>query len=174
MAPKLDLRLSEPITSEPEEEYDIGEYTSIASGSTILTNRTTASGSTGGPTPVVIFTQPYHRQIETLSPPRMSFTSPSSPDLSKVKVDRPRGLSRSNTLPRLFQPEQKARRKSSDIDDLVVDSEVVAKIRRWILGITIGMDTLMHFLQLDGPDKYSLQSILTLTLGQSLVAYIHL
>ncbi|KAJ7680655.1 hypothetical protein DFH06DRAFT_1163828 [Mycena polygramma] len=50
---------------------------------------------------------------------------------------RPRGLSRSHTLPRVSQLETKSRRKNSEIDALVVEPDILARIRRWILGVAI-------------------------------------
>ncbi len=67
---------------------------------------------------------------------KSAFGSPSSPEL--IKVLRPTALSRSQTLPRVPQTEIKPRRGSSGIEGLDVDDDVLAKIRRWILGVAIG------------------------------------
>ncbi|KAK0434313.1 hypothetical protein EV421DRAFT_1840584 [Armillaria borealis] len=66
---------------------------------------------------------------------KSAFGSPSSPDL--IRVLRPSALSRSQTLPRVPQTEIKPRRGSSGIEGLDVDDDVLAKIRRWILGVAI-------------------------------------
>ncbi|KAK0204479.1 hypothetical protein DFS33DRAFT_1320461 [Desarmillaria ectypa] len=66
---------------------------------------------------------------------KSAFGSPSSPEL--IKVLRPSAVSRSQTLPRVPQTEVKPRRGPSGIEGLEVADDVLAKIRRWILGIAI-------------------------------------
>ncbi|KAJ7747216.1 hypothetical protein B0H16DRAFT_1675642 [Mycena metata] len=50
---------------------------------------------------------------------------------------RPRGLSRTSTLPRVSLETTKLRRKNSELDALVVEPDVLIRIRRWILGVAI-------------------------------------
>ncbi|KAJ7045855.1 hypothetical protein C8F04DRAFT_1066436 [Mycena alexandri] len=50
---------------------------------------------------------------------------------------RPRGLSRTLTLPRVSLETTKLRRKNSELDALVVEPDVLIRIRRWILGVAI-------------------------------------
>ncbi|KAK7044084.1 hypothetical protein VNI00_007800 [Paramarasmius palmivorus] len=75
------------------------------------------------------------------SPRKSNLGSPSSPDLTLTagrRVPRPRALSRSRTLPRISPSESnRPRRTRSDIEALQLDTEVLASIRRWILGIAI-------------------------------------
>ncbi|KAJ7650783.1 hypothetical protein FB45DRAFT_888787 [Roridomyces roridus] len=62
----------------------------------------------------------------------------SQPLPSPTRPDRPRGLSRSQTLSRIHPNlETKCRRKNSELDALVVDPDVLVRIRRWILGVAI-------------------------------------
>lgn len=63
--------------------------------------------------------------------------SPSSPTLSKFT--RPTALTRSQTLPRVYQFEPKPKARISELDGLETIPEVLEKIRRWILGIAIGV-----------------------------------
>lgn len=96
-------------------------------------------------------------QFSALSVSSSAFASPAGPSpngdsapalVRKTSLDstskppaspptRPRGLTRSNTLPRVSQLETKSRRKNSDIDALVVEPDVLARMRRWILGVAI-------------------------------------
>ncbi|KAJ7086181.1 hypothetical protein B0H15DRAFT_782487 [Mycena belliarum] len=61
----------------------------------------------------------------------------SIPLQSPTKPQFPRGLNRSNTLPRVPQLETKSRRKNSELDKLAIDPDVLVRIRRWILGVAI-------------------------------------
>ncbi|KAJ7454663.1 hypothetical protein FB451DRAFT_1049181 [Mycena latifolia] len=56
---------------------------------------------------------------------------------SPSKLQQPRGLTRSNTLSRVPQVETKSRRKNSELDSLVVEPDVLVRIRRWIMGVAI-------------------------------------
>ncbi|KAJ7230450.1 hypothetical protein GGX14DRAFT_486146 [Mycena pura] len=53
------------------------------------------------------------------------------------KLQRPRGLSRTHSLNAAPQSQTRARRKKSEIDALVVEPDVLIRIRRWILGAAI-------------------------------------
>ncbi|KAJ6594236.1 hypothetical protein B0H19DRAFT_1012366 [Mycena capillaripes] len=66
---------------------------------------------------------------------KTSLDSTSKPPLSPPT--RPRELTRSHTLPRGSQLDTKSRRKNSEIDALVVEPDVLTRIRRWILGVAI-------------------------------------
>ncbi|KAJ7284512.1 hypothetical protein C8J57DRAFT_1447020 [Mycena rebaudengoi] len=73
------------------------------------------------------------------SPPLVRKTSLDSVQLppSPTRPERPRGLSRSHTLPRISQVDSKSRRKNSELDALVVEPDVLARMRRWILGVAV-------------------------------------
>ncbi|KAF9016266.1 DUF1630-domain-containing protein [Hymenopellis radicata] len=73
--------------------------------------------------------------------------SPSSPDLSKLAVSRPSLLSRSQTLPRNMDVTKRPRKNAIAID---VEDEVVANIRRWILGIAVVEFDVDHGPVMDG------------------------
>jgi hypothetical protein len=48
------------------------------------------------------------------------------------------GLPRSFSLPRVDQVEVKPRKKVVDVEGIVVEPEVLSKLRRWIMGFAIG------------------------------------
>ncbi|KAF7309518.1 UDENN domain-containing protein [Mycena indigotica] len=74
----------------------------------------TPTGPSPSPSPSPSIAQPSHRNPEGLA-------------------QRPQGIVRSRT----FHSVPKSRRKNSEIDALVVDPDVLAHMRRWILGVAI-------------------------------------
>lgn len=65
--------------------------------------------------------------------------SPSSPNLPNFTIPNSRLVSRSNTLPRSFQHENSSQGKRSEVDDIPVDESAAEQMRRWVLGIAIGV-----------------------------------
>jgi hypothetical protein len=63
--------------------------------------------------------------------------SPSSPVLTKFA--RPAQLTRSQTLPRVYQLETKPKARTSELDGLETTLQALEKMRRWIIGIAIGV-----------------------------------
>ncbi|KAJ7065300.1 hypothetical protein C8F01DRAFT_1350758 [Mycena amicta] len=67
--------------------------------------------------------------------------SPAPAIVRKTSFDsqplRPRSISRVHTLHSVPQLQTKSRRKNSEIDALVVDPDVLVRMRRWICGIAI-------------------------------------
>ncbi|KAF7317803.1 UDENN domain-containing protein [Mycena kentingensis (nom. inval.)] len=68
--------------------------------------------------------------------------SPAPPPIARKssfddQPQRPRGLSRSHTLSSISKLQTKSRRKNSEIDGLIVDPDVLVRMRRWILGVAI-------------------------------------
>lgn len=63
--------------------------------------------------------------------------SPSSP--STAMSPQLREISRSHTLPRLPSAEKKPRKIQAELSSLHADPAEVEKMRRWILGIAVGM-----------------------------------
>ncbi|KAJ7510496.1 hypothetical protein B0H11DRAFT_2216285 [Mycena galericulata] len=105
------------------DEDDVGEAEFSA-----LSVSSSAFSSPAGPSPAVTTTSPVLARKNSLD---------SLPLPSPTKSGRPGGLSRSHTLPRVTQLETKSRRKNSELDALVVEPDVLARIRRWILGVAI-------------------------------------
>ncbi|KAJ7645371.1 hypothetical protein B0H17DRAFT_1104050 [Mycena rosella] len=104
------------------EDDDVG-----AGQFSVLSVSSSAFASPAGPSPV-----------GTSAPSLIRKTSlDSQPLQSPTKSQQPRGLSRSHTLPRVPQVDTKSRRKNSELDALVVEPDVLARIRRWILGVAI-------------------------------------
>ncbi|KAG6874581.1 hypothetical protein C0992_007411, partial [Termitomyces sp. T32_za158] len=62
-------------------------------------------------------------------------TSPSSPTLPRFT--RPPTVARSQTLPRVFQLDNKPRRRQAELDQLALSPETTERIRRWIIGVAI-------------------------------------
>ncbi|KAJ7760714.1 hypothetical protein DFH07DRAFT_1021874 [Mycena maculata] len=106
----------------------VGDDSDVAEAElSALSVSSSAFASPAGPTPTASPAPPLVR--------KSSFDS--RPGASPTKPVRPRGLSRSHTLPRVPQLETKSRRKNSELDALVVEPDVLARIRRWILGVAI-------------------------------------
>jgi hypothetical protein len=103
-------------------EDDIGETQFSA-----LSVSSSAFASPAGPSPSADPAPPLVRKTSLDSQSKPS-SSPST---------RPRGLTRSNTLPKVSQLETKSRRKNSELDALVVEPDILVHIRRWILGVAI-------------------------------------
>ncbi|KAJ6608667.1 hypothetical protein B0H10DRAFT_1815325 [Mycena sp. CBHHK59/15] len=84
------------------------------------------------------FASPAGPSPAATPPPLVRKTSLDSQPLpSPTRTERPRGLSRSHTLPRVPQVDNKTRRKNSELDTLVVEPAILARIRRWILGVAV-------------------------------------
>lgn len=140
--PSFQTAIQDIMSSGDPQEEDIGESSSILT-------LTSTGGSTcntpppgHSPTPILsrppfLFNAPRTSQDLSQKKSLGQSLSPSSPNL--VKAARPRGLSRSQTLPRGFQAETTSKRGPSEIDGLTMDSDVSAKLRRWIMGIAIGV-----------------------------------
>ncbi|KAG5642025.1 hypothetical protein DXG03_003772 [Asterophora parasitica] len=137
--PRENLELDDPV----EQEEDIGEaspYLSIH----ILTPTSSTSSSTEGSITSLTPTRPtFPRAVNVPHiQPSLSrkkslgqLTLPSTPSLPKLT--RPAPLTRSLTLPRVFQVEGKPRRRQAELDQLGITPENVEKLRRWIIGIAI-------------------------------------
>ncbi|KAJ6570082.1 hypothetical protein DFH09DRAFT_1362744, partial [Mycena vulgaris] len=110
-----------PLTLSVEED-DIGEGEFSA-----LSVSSSAFASPAGPSPASGTAPPLARKTSLDSRPLPSST----------ESQRPRALSRSHTLPRVPQFDTKSRRKNSELDSLVVEPDVLVRIRRWILGVAI-------------------------------------
>ncbi|KAG6817261.1 hypothetical protein H0H87_010922 [Tephrocybe sp. NHM501043] len=125
-----------------EEEEDIGlasPYLDIihtpASSSTSSTVESLTTPTPARPSFPDGFNVP---QIQTILSRKKSLgqlASPSSPSLPRLT--RPTPLVRSQTLPRVFQLENKPRRRQAELDLLPVTPETSEKMRRWIIGIAI-------------------------------------
>ncbi|KIK62649.1 hypothetical protein GYMLUDRAFT_242791 [Collybiopsis luxurians FD-317 M1] len=132
--PRPTLRLEDRY--EPE-EVDVGDLGTASS--LISLNSSSYTSSPSPRTPKKGFTLPaLKRHISRKSSlDQLQIPSPSSPDLSKpIKWERP-GLVRSATLPKVQQAEKRSDTLAAQLEALQVDSEVLEKIRRWILGIAI-------------------------------------
>ncbi|KAJ7163926.1 hypothetical protein C8R43DRAFT_989186 [Mycena crocata] len=111
-----------PLTLSVGDEDDVGEAELSA-----LSISSSNFASPAGPSPT-----------SDSPPPSVRKTSLDSQPLpSPAKDKRPRGLSRSHTLPRVTQLETKSRRKNSEVDALVVEPDILVRIRQWILGVAI-------------------------------------
>lgn len=68
--------------------------------------------------------------------------SPSSPDFLQANIlprpHAPRTLTRSKTLPKVFNDDAVSDLKYPELHELAVEPDVVTKIRRWILALVIG------------------------------------
>ncbi|KAF5379809.1 hypothetical protein D9615_005688 [Tricholomella constricta] len=135
---RANLKLEEPF----EIEEDIAEASSYLG--IVLTPASSTSSSTEGSLTTPTPTRPTFPQGFNVPhiPPSISrkkslgkLNSPSSPSLPKFP--RPATLSRSKTLPRVFQLESKPRRRQAELDQLDLTPETVEKLRRWIIGIAI-------------------------------------
>ncbi|KAF9007539.1 hypothetical protein BDQ17DRAFT_1238106 [Cyathus striatus] len=123
-------------------EDDIGEQSPYLAALASASSRGSATTSSTTMTPEHP-NQPLRYTVPFKSLARKSsygqLHSPSSPSLSiKPAEGRPRQLSRSNTLPRVFQLEQKTqRRANSELEGLEIEMDVVKKMQKWILGIAV-------------------------------------
>ena len=138
--PKPDLRLEDKYDYE---ETDIGDL-DIQTGLTLLSTTTSTFASSAGISPEPTASRPSISVAFNDRPLQLHrnsslghLVSPSSPDL--VKVNRPRTLSRSQTLPRAPQLDGKTRRKQFGFEGIDVEPAVVTNIRKWILGIAVGV-----------------------------------
>ncbi|KAF5392310.1 hypothetical protein D9757_001611 [Collybiopsis confluens] len=133
--PKPNLRLEDHY--EPE-EVDVGD---LGTGATIFSLSSSSYSSSPSPrTPKKGFALPALKRHISRKPSldQLPLPSPSSPDLSKTsfKWDRP-GLTRSATLPKVQHSESRSDTLASELEALQVESGVLEKIRRWILGIAV-------------------------------------
>ncbi|KAK7461946.1 hypothetical protein VKT23_008378 [Stygiomarasmius scandens] len=120
------------------------EEVDLASGISVLSASSSAFASPSGISPAA--TPPRRHDgtpTQSATLPRNTvfnpLGSPSSPDLREHRppLHRPQ-LSRSQTLPKIQHFELKPKSTTrTEIEGLSVDTEVVSKIRRWILGIAI-------------------------------------
>ncbi|RDB25779.1 Protein DENND6B [Hypsizygus marmoreus] len=146
---RADLKLDEPL------EEDIAESLSPYFGALTPASSTASStdGSVATPTPARPvfppgFNVPNISQPITRKKSLGQLNSPSSPSLPKFT--RPAPLSRSQTLPRVFQLESRPRRRQAELDQLDVHADVLEKLRRWIIGIAIVDFDLDHGPVIDG------------------------
>ncbi|KAF8150895.1 hypothetical protein B0H34DRAFT_666138 [Crassisporium funariophilum] len=146
-----ELKLDSPLYE--EDIGDLSPYLPLPSSTSSRASSTTIGSSIAASSPRNNFTDEEQeldiplssRQSPgTITTPRkqlfgFQLASPSSPSLAKFPA-RPRQLSRSHTLPRVFQIEKKdsvPRAVHAEINALAVDPVSVAKMRRWIMGIAV-------------------------------------
>lgn len=140
--PKPNLKLEEPLE---EDISDSSPYLSVYSTSSAASSTEGSTISTATPSRPSFppgFDLPHIPHNLSRKKSLGSLNSPSSPTLNKFprhpSLPRP-SLPRSHTLPRLFQFESKFRRRQSELDALEVSKETIEKVRRWIIGIAIGV-----------------------------------
>jgi hypothetical protein len=136
--PRANLRLEEPFEEDISDSSPyLGVYSTSGSSPASFTDGSTISTATPSrPSFPPGFDVPHITQSLSRKKSLGSLNSPSSPTLHKFV--RAPSLSRSQTLPRIFQLEKKPRRRQSELDGLEVSNESIEKIRRWIIGIAIG------------------------------------
>lgn len=127
-----------------QEEADIAEQSPYLG--IIRTPASSSTVSTDGSLTTPIPTRPVLQKEFSVTPiqPRLSqkkslgqLASPSSPVLPRFT--KPPPVARSQTLPRVFQIENKPRRRQAELDQLALAPETAERIRRWIIGIAIGV-----------------------------------
>ena len=137
--PKTSLRLEEPFEEDISDGSPyLGAYSTSASSAASFTDGSTISTATPSrPSFPPGFNVPHIPQNLSRKQSLGGLNnSPSSPTFGKFA--RPSSLTRSQTLPRLFQLERKPRRKQSELDGLEVSKDAIERMRRWIIGIAIG------------------------------------
>ena len=136
--PKTNLRLEEPFEEDISDGSPyLGVYSTSASSAASFTDGSTISTATPSrPSFPLGFSVPHIPQNLSRKKSLGGLNSPSSPALSKFA--RPPSLTRSQTLPRLFQLERKPRHRQSELDGLEVSDDAIERMRRWIIGIAIG------------------------------------
>ncbi|KAJ3712173.1 hypothetical protein C8R42DRAFT_687227 [Lentinula raphanica] len=134
--PKPTLQLNDRYD---EEEVDVGDIGTASSVFSSLYSSSSYASSSSPHTPKKGFALPTLKKhlSRKSSLDQLQVPSPSSPDLTKaVKLGRPQ-LTRSATLPKVPQSPIRSARLTAELDALEVDSTLLEKIRRWILGIAI-------------------------------------
>lgn len=134
---RANLRLEEPFEEDISDSSPyLGVYSTSGSSAVSFTDGSTISTATPSrPSFPPGFDVPHIAQNLSRKKSLGNLNSPSSPTLNKF-VRLP-SLSRSQTLPRLFQLEKKPRRRQSEFDGLEVSKEAIERMRRWIIGIAI-------------------------------------
>ncbi|KAF8824820.1 hypothetical protein HHX47_DHR7000308 [Lentinula edodes] len=139
--PRPILRLDDRYDDGEFEGGDLGTASSVLSSS-IFSSSSNASSSSSPRTPKKGFALPAlrkHVSRRKSSLDQLQIPSPSSPDLTNTKIaklGRPQ-LTRSATLPKVPHLQNRSDKLRAELEALEVDSALLEKIRRWILGIAI-------------------------------------
>lgn len=140
--PRPILRLDDHYDDGEFEGGDLGTASSVLSS--IYSSSSNASSSSSPQTPKKGFALPAlrkHVSRRKSSLDQLQIPSPSSPDLTSTKIaklGRPQ-LTRSATLPKVPHVQNRSDKLRAELEALEVDSALLEKIRRWILGIAIGV-----------------------------------
>lgn len=148
-----ELTLAEPLEADISDFHTSEAYLHLPNSQGSLASSTAASSASPSvvslnesfrdipPTPQQQFGYAGLQRKQSLS----LLSSPSSPSLvtsfsvaERLKHTRP-SLPRSYSLPRVDQVEVKQRKRVVDVDNIVVEPEVIRKLRRWIMGIAVGV-----------------------------------
>jgi hypothetical protein len=116
-----------------------GSQNSLAASSSSSVSLT--GNFTNVPPPQLEKRQPLNRVSSPSSQSVM--TMPSFSVAERLKTVRP-GLPRSFSVPRVDQVDMKQRKTVVDMDSISLDPEMVKKLRRWIMGVAIGMPAFLH------------------------------
>ncbi|KAJ4493064.1 hypothetical protein C8J55DRAFT_556035 [Lentinula edodes] len=139
--PRPILRLDDHYDDGEFGEDDLGTASSVLSSS-IFSSSSNASSSSSPQTPKKGFALPAlrkHVSRRKSSLDQLQIPSPLSPDLASTKIaklGRPQ-LTRSATLPKVPHLQNRSDKLRAELEALEVDSALLEKIRRWILGIAI-------------------------------------
>lgn len=135
-----DLKLDEPL--EEEDISDGSPYIgfSLTSASSSASSSSVFSTPTFSQTPLLSASHITSSLTRKNGLGQLSSSSSSALDRSATLLPtRSPSLSRSQTLPRISQPENRPRKRQAELDGIGASSEVLDKLRRWIIGVAIGV-----------------------------------